>query len=234
MSLTRCQCCGSTFQDSGRHSRHLGLKPACQKFYNNLADERAQQKVADDLPHVVVDQPATCLLDELDIGDVPVDPTGSALLENDSTRGCAGMPVAQKLRRVIIEEVEDEEGGIAEPWTAETFPTPVAVDLGKGTTHFEDLRAEQEGQGLPAEAPFEDGEEWGLAKWLLRQATQTGIDEFLKLPIVSEGYLCITSLALTLKHCRLVTGRSQPSRTRKRSSRKSMHCRSDRDGYVMC
>ncbi|CDO77502.1 hypothetical protein BN946_scf184912.g1 [Trametes cinnabarina] len=129
MSLTRCQCCGSTFQDSGHHSRHLGLKPACQKFYNNLADERVQQKVAGDLPHVVVDQPATCLLDELDIGDVPADPTGSALPENDSARGCAGMPVVQKLRRVIIEEVEDEEGGIAEPWMAETFPTPVATGI---------------------------------------------------------------------------------------------------------
>ncbi|CDO75468.1 hypothetical protein BN946_scf184935.g4 [Trametes cinnabarina] len=185
MPSTRCQSCGSTFQDSGRHSRHLGLKPACQKFYDTLASQRAQHIAVGDLVHPQLegqqaDEPsATHDIDPRVEDTVSGHLPGQGFNHQDDSAH-----IARELRRVIVEEVEDEEGGIASPaWVAETYATPVAEGLGNGLTHFEDLRAEQERHGLPAEAPFMDGEEWDLAKWLLGEATQTGIDSFLKLPI---------------------------------------------------
>jgi hypothetical protein len=87
---------------------------------------------------------------------------------------------------VTVEEVDDEEapGRYIEP-----YPGNAAESLGPGQTHFHQLREEQEARGQPPWAPFADMEEWVLAKWLMGRVNQTGIDEFLKLPIVSTNLL---------------------------------------------
>ncbi len=91
---------------------------------------------------------------------------------------------SSKRRRVTVEEVEDEEGGHG-PWVCTEYPGLVAQSLGEAVTHFEDCRREQEALGQGVHAPFADDEEWGMAKWLMKRPTQTGIDEMCKLPIVS-------------------------------------------------
>ncbi|KAG1721072.1 hypothetical protein EDD22DRAFT_741217, partial [Suillus occidentalis] len=42
-------------------------------------------------------------------------------------------------------------------------------------------------------APFADKEEWALVKWLISWVSQTAIDEFLKLPIVTQTQYMHTS-----------------------------------------
>ena len=88
-----------------------------------------------------------------------------------------------KRRRVTIEEVEDD--GEVGAWAQEFFPADVATPLGEGVSVYHDIRAEQESVKESPYAPFRDAEEWGLAKWLMRRSNQAGIDEYLKLDIVS-------------------------------------------------
>jgi len=89
-----------------------------------------------------------------------------------------------KRPRVTVEEVEDED---APGRYAEEYPRRVADILGMGKTEFEEVREEQIEMGFENNpcAPFEDKDEWELARWLMKQVSQTATEEFLKLPIVS-------------------------------------------------
>jgi hypothetical protein len=89
-----------------------------------------------------------------------------------------------KRTRVTVEEVEDED---APRRYAEEYPERVADILGMGKTKFEEIREEQIQMGFENNpcAPFDDEEEWELARWLAKQVSQTATEEFLKLPIVS-------------------------------------------------
>ncbi|KAG2151133.1 uncharacterized protein EDB93DRAFT_1240176 [Suillus bovinus] len=64
---------------------------------------------------------------------------------------------------------------------------------------FQDIRAQQEAQGLDPWAPFTDEKEWGLVKWLVSRVGHTAIDEFLKLPITSHMKTSFTSKYSLLK-----------------------------------
>ncbi|KAG2741331.1 hypothetical protein P692DRAFT_201842290 [Suillus brevipes Sb2] len=64
---------------------------------------------------------------------------------------------------------------------------------------FQDIRAQQEAQGLEPWAPFTDEEEWGLVKWLISCVGHTAIDEFLKLPITSHMKTSLMSKYSLLK-----------------------------------
>jgi hypothetical protein len=89
-----------------------------------------------------------------------------------------------KRTRVTVEEVEDED---APQRYAEEYPGRFADILGTGKTKFEEVREEQIQMGFEDNpcAPFDDKEEWELARWLAKQVSQTATEEFLKLPIVS-------------------------------------------------
>ncbi len=84
-----------------------------------------------------------------------------------------------------MEEVEDED---AIPWMYERYPGEAGKPVGTDTTFFEKIRAEQNARGETPYAPFEDGEEWDLVKWLMSEVSQGGIDRFAKLPIVSLSF----------------------------------------------
>ncbi|KAH9979616.1 hypothetical protein BJV74DRAFT_879411 [Russula compacta] len=88
--------------------------------------------------------------------------------------------------RVTVEEVEDEAapGRFAEEYNSDH----VAHVLGESATAFETLREEQIAAGLGEKpwAPFEDEEEWELARWLIKEVSQTATDKFLKLPITKN------------------------------------------------
>ena len=83
-----------------------------------------------------------------------------------------------------MEEVEDED---APGRYAEEYPRRVADILGMGKTEFKEVREEQIEMGFEDNpcAPFKDKDEWELARWLMKQVSQTATEEFLKLPIVS-------------------------------------------------
>ncbi|KAI9065669.1 hypothetical protein FKP32DRAFT_1567403 [Trametes sanguinea] len=80
----------------------------------------------------------------------------------------------------------------------------VATVLGEGTTPFEEIRAEQTSKNESEHAPFRDEEEWELVRWLLRSTSQSAIDEYCKLRIISlsfcTGYHQRTDLGLETRN----------------------------------
>ncbi|PPQ71533.1 hypothetical protein CVT26_010393 [Gymnopilus dilepis] len=111
-----------------------------------------------------------------------------------STTEDAPSPSSSPLRgnRVTIEEVEDEDAHRSpnttdalweEPWPYEAG-TPIREELGA----FEKLRQEQESNGHAPWHPFENKEDWELARWLiLSGVSQKKINDFLKLDSVRRG-----------------------------------------------
>jgi hypothetical protein len=117
---------------------------------------------------------------------------------------------------VTVEEVEDNEAPCGR------FPLPypgsVAEVLGIGRTDFEKLQTEQEASGhLPWE-PFEGKEEWELSEWLVKRVNKTGLDEFLKLPIV-HYFLCCQISTLMRSVDRYKIGFNSHSKAHIHSSR---------------
>ncbi|KAG2034075.1 hypothetical protein BDR03DRAFT_935443 [Suillus americanus] len=96
-------------------------------------------------------------------------------------------PALGKIRRVTVEEVEDEDG-MSFPNNGQYFePQPDAGwALHEGETSFERYRTYQEEEGEDPWSPFEDVEEWDLAQWLIKNLGQTRTNEFLKLPITQN------------------------------------------------
>ncbi|KAG1897031.1 uncharacterized protein F5891DRAFT_1130082 [Suillus fuscotomentosus] len=104
-------------------------------------------------------------------------------------------PAAPKHRRVTIEEVEDEDH-------AQYFEQCVGAGqtLREGKTGFERFQEYKECMGEDKWAPFDGGEEWGLAEWLVKNLGQTRTDEFLKLPIVSSSLVSFLQKVDELPH----------------------------------
>ncbi|KAG1767064.1 Zn-finger domain-containing protein [Suillus placidus] len=100
---------------------------------------------------------------------------------SESSNPDAENPAAPKHRRVTIEEVEDEDHTQYFEQCAGAGQT-----LREGQTGFERFQQYKEGMGEDQWAPFYDGEEWGLAEWLVKSLGQTRTDDFLKLPITQN------------------------------------------------
>jgi hypothetical protein len=113
----------------------------------------------------------------------------------------------------IREEEEEETDGPsstspsavpeAHSSTCPSTSRPYGSPIGHFETRFHRHRAEQQHQNLPPWHPFEDRDEWELAKWLVESGlSQTEIDTFLKLNIVSqalEDYCCILAYLLQIQ-----------------------------------
>jgi hypothetical protein len=68
----------------------------------------------------------------------------------------------------------------------ESYPHPAGVSMDCGLTYFDLLRGKQEAGQMAHYGPFNDHQEWELARWLMMSgASQTDIESFLKLEIVS-------------------------------------------------
>jgi Plavaka transposase len=108
-------------------------------------------------------------------------------------------------------EVEDEDipGRYAEDYN----PADVAHILRKTQTAFETLEEFQNNAGLGENpwAPFEDEEEWELARFLIKEVSQKAADKYLKLPIVSEGLLALIILTYHCTLMRQTKNRTHPS-----------------------
>lgn len=90
-------------------------------------------------------------------------------------------------KRARVEEVEDIEPGGLPKRPFRRFDTTAGQTYGEGRTLYERMQEEREREGLgenPWE-PFENQQEWELARWLLSSGlSQSDIDKYLKLEIV--------------------------------------------------
>lgn len=107
----------------------------------------------------------------------------------------------QPSQRATVEEVPDE--GDPENYSrfVECFENkahgrslpgrplkPGETLLKAGDTLFQRMHAQQTAKDSTPFSPFRDDEEWDLARWLMKNVTQTGTDEYLALPIVGGSY----------------------------------------------
>ncbi|KAI0279323.1 hypothetical protein BGY98DRAFT_1089274 [Russula aff. rugulosa BPL654] len=81
---------------------------------------------------------------------------------------------------------DDSEAGSCRRWIQEFHGA--AEVLGEGKTLFEEIHESQEAMCEPPMAPFEDNDEWELARWLIKNVTQTATEEFLKMEGIRSRY----------------------------------------------
>lgn len=73
------------------------------------------------------------------------------------------------------------------PRYGEPYPGLAGQTYGRGQTTFEGWLND----GIGAWDPFQSEDEWDLVKWLVENANQTALDDFLKLEFVSVSLLRI-------------------------------------------
>ena len=61
----------------------------------------------------------------------------------------------------------------------------MAIPVGQEKTKFQLIYERQLEEGQNMYSPFANDQEWELAQWLSRRVGQKGIDEYLKLSMVS-------------------------------------------------
>jgi hypothetical protein len=125
--------------------------------------------------------------------DPPISPVPRDATSED---GSGSESSARKRNKVTVEEVLDVDSlwqsrsGDDDPEDdyIEDFPCQWSAGEPTGGTQrtpFENIWRSQKEAGEEAWGPFENEEEWDLARWLMTSSvSQTKLDEFLKLPIV--------------------------------------------------
>lgn len=115
------------------------------------------------------------------------DPSDAISYENDIATASASASSTSNLNpyRARVEEVPDEDD--LTQWV-QKYPRPVATILGSGECTFEKWRRENEEAGQSRWFPFSNAKEWELGRWLVKNAGQNQIKEFLKLTLVSHTY----------------------------------------------
>jgi hypothetical protein len=85
---------------------------------------------------------------------------------------------------------EDAEATVANAYYIEEFPEDLGVGAvwGEELPSFEILRQEQEKNVSSRWGPFDDEDEWDLAKWLIKNTGQNQINSFLNLNIVKSHH----------------------------------------------
>ena len=129
------------------------------------------------------------VFDDMDGADSPLDVPDGHLVHQfrlDDDPGPPDLCKPPSKRARVKEDNEDSP-----PWPAsgrftEQYLGIAATILGREKMIFECLKAAEDERGDGKWAPFHDEDEWELARFLMKNLGQTKIDEFLKLPSVSE------------------------------------------------
>jgi hypothetical protein len=182
MAPPRCQYCGKTFQTPRAVNHHISaLKSCARERLDNLirndnlsaspSPKRLKKNRISELEGGL-DENLAAFESHLDIGDefvIPSAPREASVKERDS--GGAGGNTYPANER-FIESYHGEAGN----------------GLRQSKTQFEFwLENQREEEKIPW-FPFASEQEWALAKWLLKEVGQKSMDEFLKLPIVSQVF----------------------------------------------
>ncbi|KAJ7092928.1 Zn-finger domain-containing protein [Mycena belliarum] len=185
----RCQYCARPVPTRTGINRHIAKSSACrEKWVRSLNAITVDSGELDSPPRPPSPKPEAVLDDEDDpmgVGDdfVPTPRAESPLPE----------PIQQS-RRATVEEVLDEEdprnfNRFVESFPAENGVPEAGKPLGRGETLFERMRRQKDAEGNSKFAPFMDSDEWGLARWLSKNVSQTATDEYLGLPINQKAKL---------------------------------------------
>ena len=107
-------------------------------------------------------------------------PTGKADLEHDH-RVAAPPPS----RRATVKDVEDDEADRNPQCHVQDWPRSAGAVKGTSISNFEAYRREQAADGHKPWYPFEDKNQWELARWMMASGiSQKKMNSFLKLSSV--------------------------------------------------
>ncbi|EPQ50928.1 hypothetical protein GLOTRDRAFT_133665 [Gloeophyllum trabeum ATCC 11539] len=90
-----------------------------------------------------------------------------------------GAPIGASTGGNPVDEVDSDRA----TRFAESYPGRAGEGIRRENTKFDTIREVQECQEKIIWDPFQDEEEWELARWLVQNMGQSQMDEFLKLPI---------------------------------------------------
>ncbi|KAF8190584.1 hypothetical protein K438DRAFT_1919507 [Mycena galopus ATCC 62051] len=195
MPQFRCPYCMKELRTSAGVTHHISKTSACQREW---VKSLGAVTVARDEADIRMATPEP----ELDLpDDLPMDLNADEFVppprvESPSAPECVPNP-----HRATVEEVLDEDdpkhfGRFVDPFPADellgTEGSPGEArppKLKRGETLFERMRRKQKESGDSEFAPFVDGDEWDLARWLSKNVSQTATEEYLQLPINKKAKL---------------------------------------------
>ena len=196
-------CSKELLSEAGRRS-HVQQTAACREKMmeaNTSPSLRASKRIREHEPKQDSD---------VEMSDSPSPKYGPATFASDEPfpeiidNPTTLQKTSPKRQKVTVEEVED----IDAPWASrnsdqdedhstrgtgagfdsefiQDFPGEAGTPGKTKRTRFEKIRHSQEKAGQPCWGPFEDEDEWELARWLMTaNVSQNRRETFLKLPIV--------------------------------------------------
>ena len=190
-SQIHCPYCPKALPSREAVNRHISHSRKCQKQWKkDLLQRRAKTFRPEETIDVVGGQTMVAENDD-QISDVEMTAPDVEYIppcRNESPE--PEIHVHEPNRRAQVEESDDESFtgarvGAEKQW-AGRYPSPAGETSGKASTIFEKWHTELCENDRTPLYPFSSQEEWELAQWLMKSVGQTSIDEYLKLPIVSE------------------------------------------------
>ena len=198
MAPHHCSYCLKPIATKPGIKRHIAQSPACRDHWERLIewtqfaasndkDDQLAEQTNDDVP----DYPYKWedALDGMDAPDDLLDVPDGHLVHQSRANIDPGPP---DLHDPPSDHAHTEEdNGDLPHWPesgrfTEQYPGVAATILGKKKTVFESLEAAELERGNGEWAPFCDEDEWELSRFLMKNLSQTKIDEYLKLSSVSE------------------------------------------------
>jgi hypothetical protein len=182
----RCGFCLKTLSSASRIHLHITNTPKCRAAQVRERNRRSESPLADTSSN-------TNLLDLDHMNDVMADDM-DGFAEHDETDYISSEHTVVDNNASQMQEVKDED--VPRRYAEDYNPADVAHILRKTQTAFETLEEIQNNAGFSENpwAPFEDEAEWELARFLMKEVSQTAADKYLKLPIVSKGLLTLMVL----------------------------------------
>ncbi|KAJ7113327.1 hypothetical protein C8R43DRAFT_1138622 [Mycena crocata] len=187
----KCRFCRALVRTPRGLTSHTAQSPACRQKLNEIMPESWKKNHARSLaPTPPPPEPAVAGDDNQGMDIDP--PNELPEMQNEPAPELPpNSPPAGSNRRATVEEVEDEDVPGAPRWY-EDYPRPAGCILDPGRnlveTVFEAIRRKQRDENLAPWAPFDDEDDWKLARWLSTSGVSGGnINEFLKLNKIKAG-----------------------------------------------
>jgi hypothetical protein len=171
--IKRCQFCRKAFTLQRAVNQHISASQICLKEWQKKI---IRKNDGPSFKRRRTNSPEPTLLDELPNADL-------IMMQNDADN----FPPSYQATLEVADDNEDERNPTPIRYV-EPFPGPAGEPLRREKTRFQILQEIQKSELKGAWEPFSSREEWGLAKWLIKNVGQKSTDEYLQLPIVSRHF----------------------------------------------
>ena len=177
----RCKYCGKDLPTPTGLKLHIANSTGCRKQWERLEqDALRQESPSPNLPatsnSITPQYDDFTMPDLLDPESLAFPPSEMGRLRRPASPHSPDQTTPESpSKRARVEEANDG----CHRWAQEF--DGAAVQLGEGTTVFEEIQERQEALHESPMTPFANKDDWDLAKWLMKNTTRTATDEFLKM-----------------------------------------------------